>query len=425
MTSLLTANQVAARYGKDGPAVLGGLSLSVEPGVWLGVVGPNGSGKSTLVRVLSRGLRPEAGAVRLGGKDLYREVTPRHSAQSIAVVPQSAAPSLDFTVREIVEMGRFPFEPGAGAGVAGCNAVSDALDAAGCATLSDRRSAALSGGEWQRVLLARALAQQTPIMLLDEPTAHVDIGNQRPLLDLVRVEVRERGKAVLSVLHDLNLAAEYCDRLVLIANGRAAAVGTPAETLTAANLSAVYGTRVWVRRHPAGDRPLVLTLPDYAAGSTAVGPRIQVLCGGGTGAGLLVALTERGYRLGAGALNVGDTDQEIADLLGIAYAAESPFTPLSARAVAEAAERTVGADAVLVTDIPYGPANVALLGLAEQAMAAGVPVALLEPPTQKMVDRDFTGGVAAAKRDLLASAGAVSLPDQQAVLAWLENTTRN
>jgi iron complex transport system ATP-binding protein len=259
----LTADALEAGYDPARP-ILTEIRCGVQQGEIVGVVGPNGSGKSTLIRALSRTLRPASGTVRLNGKDLYAAVSARDAARAIGVAPQSATLTLEFTVREIVGMGRAPHlprRPFAGETFVDEQIVSAALWDAGVAPLAERVATTLSGGEWQRVLLARTLAQQPQILLLDEPTAHLDIQHGQETLELARSLAHRQERAVLAVLHDLNLAAVYCDRLLLMMAGRIAAQGTPDEVLTRETIARVYGARVWVGRHPLVDRPLVLPVP--------------------------------------------------------------------------------------------------------------------------------------------------------------------
>ena len=261
----LAAHQIQLQYAPDAPPVVAELSLALETGRFTGIVGPNGSGKSSLVRALSRTLKPAHGAVLLDGSDLYAAVSVRQSAQAIAVVPQDTSVSLDFSVREVVRMGRAPHlppRPFASETQADEQCVASALRDAGIEDLAERAVTTLSGGERQRVLLARALAQQPEILLLDEPTANLDLRHQAQTLTLAQSLAHRHGKAVLAVLHDVSLAAAYCDTLVLLHEGRIAAVGTPGDVLTAENVQAVYGTRVWVRPSPVTGRPLVLPLPE-------------------------------------------------------------------------------------------------------------------------------------------------------------------
>lgn len=425
MTTRLAAQNIEIAYDPAQPPILSGLTLDVRTGEFVGVVGPNGSGKSTLIRALSRALRPAGGLVLLDGQDLFRQTSARDSARAIGVVPQSAAISLGFTVREIVRMGRAPHlprRPFAAESAVDEEIVTGALVTAGVEELAERVATTLSGGEWQRVLLARALAQQPDILLLDEPTAHLDIRHQWDALHQARLLAHQDGKAVLAVLHDLNLAAGYCDRLIMLAQGRIVAQGTPAAVLTPEHIQQVYGARVWVRCHPTTGRPIVLSLPD-APGAEVVpaadGPTVHIICGGGTGAALLLALHRQGCRVSAGVLNAGDTDAEAAEMLDIPFVHEAPFSALSAPALAEAGRLADAADAIVVSDVPWGRANFAALASVLEACAAGRMVVCLEPPEAPFSDRDFTGGEAIKLWDRLRAAGAHFVPDIDSTLALL------
>ena len=398
-----------AGYAADAPPILARLTLEVRHGEFVGVVGPNGSGKSTLVRALSRTLRPARGVVLLAGRDLYADVSARDAARQIGVVPQDSQAAFDFTVREVVEMGRaprLPRRPFAAATAGDALAVREALRLAGVEALSERAVTTLSGGERQRTLLARALAQEPDVLLLDEPTAHLDLRHQTQMLALARALAHEHGKAVLAVLHDLNLAAGYCDRLLLLHEGHIVAQGTPEEVLTAANLRQVYGVRVWVRRHPLTGRPWLLTLPEQGAAlPDAAVPRVHVFCGGGTGSSLLFALAQQGITVTAGGLNAGDPDAEAADLLGIAYPRDAPFSPLSVTTVAEMVRLATQADFVLLSAMPFGPANLAIVDTALVARLAGRPVVCVQPPGASFASRDFTGGEATRLWELFSRRG--------------------
>jgi len=249
----LRAEGVVAGYGRAD--VLAGIDLAVAAGEVVGVIGPNGAGKSTLLRVLTRRLALRAGRVTVDDRPLAR-IGRQALARSVAVVPQSAALPPGYTVRELVAMGRTPHQ-----GLLGPvqrsdrEAIDDALRQTDTFTLGERTAEALSGGERQRVVLARALAQRPRYLLLDEPTTHLDLHYQVELLSLTRREVA-RGLGALVVLHDLNLAARACDRLVVLQAGRSVAQGTPAEVLTGPLLARVYAGAAEVRSD--GGLPLVI-----------------------------------------------------------------------------------------------------------------------------------------------------------------------
>ena len=221
----------------DGADIVRAVSLGAEPGSFTGLLGPNGSGKSTLLRTVYRSRRPTSGAVLVDGSDVWA-VSAQVSAQLTAVVTQESSSDFDFTVREMVAMGRNPHKRLFQRDSAEDQAlVSQALHQVGIDRFADRAFATLSGGERQRTLVARCLTQQSPLLVLDEPTNHLDVRAQFELLDLIR----SLGVTTVAALHDLDLAARYCDRVVVLDAGRVVASGTPAEVLTSELIAAVFG----------------------------------------------------------------------------------------------------------------------------------------------------------------------------------------
>ena len=252
----LSVRGLSAGYG--GRTVLNDLGLDVNGGQILALVGPNGTGKSTLMRALSGVLPVRAGVAMLDGHDLLR-LPPARRARLLAVVPQLARLPEAFSVADIVLMGRTPYLPlWAGESRADCKIAWRAMVRTGIDTLADRRVDELSGGEQQRVVIARALAQQPRVLLLDEPTAHLDLKHQVSVLDLVRSLARDEGLAVLMTLHDLNQAAQYAGTIALMHHGAIVAQGAPSEVLTEQRLSHVYGLPITLSRHPLNDTVVVL-----------------------------------------------------------------------------------------------------------------------------------------------------------------------
>ncbi|WP_433406425.1 ABC transporter ATP-binding protein [Streptomyces sp. CA-146814] len=234
------------------------VTLGAAEGQFVGLVGPNGSGKSTLLRCVYRALRPSAGAVRVGGEDLHA-VSAREGARRLAALPQEAGAEFDFTVAEVVAMGRMPHQgPMARTTDEDRSRCVDALAGVGAAHLAERGFLTLSGGEKQRVLIARALAQEPRVLVLDEPTNHLDIAHQLEILALVRAS----GLTVLTALHDLNLAALHCDLVHVIDGGRIVASGAPYDVLTTELLAEVFGVRAHRVAHPeTGALQLLFDLP--------------------------------------------------------------------------------------------------------------------------------------------------------------------
>ncbi|NRQ39564.1 ABC transporter ATP-binding protein [Nonomuraea sp. NN258] len=227
------------RVSLDGREIVRGAGLEAAGGELVGLVGPNGCGKSTLLRSIYRALRPSAGLISVDGDELAR-LAPREAARRVAVVPQETAEELDFTVAEVVRMGRTPHKRALDRTTADDHRIcAEALERTGMSHAAGHRFARLSGGEKQRVLIARALAQRSPVLLLDEPTSHLDIRHQLEVLHLVR----ELDVTTLAVIHDLNQAAAFCDRVYVMRDGRILAGGPPAEVLTPELIGEVFGVR--------------------------------------------------------------------------------------------------------------------------------------------------------------------------------------
>jgi iron complex transport system ATP-binding protein len=262
--STLELQAVQASYPGRGSSepVLRQVDLRLDAGEMVALIGPNGAGKSTLLRTAGGVLRPTAGCALLGDRDLAT-LSAREVARQVAVVPQEGPIPAGLIVREMVALGRTPYARLLlGASTRDREAIGWALSAAGVEDLADRFVDELSGGERQRVILARALAQEPRLLLLDEPTANLDLHHQVAMLELVRGLTRERGLTVLAAVHDLQLAALYCDRVALMHAGRIVSQGSPEAVLTEALLLEAFGQRVVLSAHPTHGVPLVALVPN-------------------------------------------------------------------------------------------------------------------------------------------------------------------
>ena len=251
--SILEVRDLSAGY--DEGFVIRGISLAVGPGEFVAVLGKNGSGKSTLIKAVQNLLANVRGTVLCGGEDVFR-MSPRRIAARIAYVPQLAEPVFEYTVEEVVLMGRFArqgrLEKTSDEDKA---AVTEAMRLADVGSLRAKRLSQLSGGERQRAFIARALAQDTPLLLLDEPSLHLDIGYQIEIYGILKGLQRERGKAVVAAEHNINLAAAYAGRLVFLKDGVIAAEGPPGETVTAGNIRRIFGAEVDIRENARSGLP--------------------------------------------------------------------------------------------------------------------------------------------------------------------------
>lgn len=255
---MIAVDGVVVRYPGATVDALGGVSLDAPRGTFTAVVGPNGSGKSTLVRALLGRVAMSAGTIRVDGVDVTR-MPPRDLARRVAVVVQREEPAFPMRAAEYVALGRAPHAGAWGTDPHEMPSIIEAATTAGVRDLLDRRTDALSGGEWQRLRLARALAQQADGLVLDEPTTFLDIAHEMAVFELLAT-MAHRGRAVLAVSHQLNLVSRFADRVVLLSHGRVAAAGTPPDVMRAPVLEAVYEWPLVVSRDPAIGAPTLVPL---------------------------------------------------------------------------------------------------------------------------------------------------------------------
>ncbi|RKY32899.1 MAG: ABC transporter [Candidatus Omnitrophota bacterium] len=260
MEEILKVDGINCGYGKK--PVLKNISFSVKEGEIVGIIGPNGSGKTTLAKVISRNLKPYSGYVYYKGKDIFK-LHPILFSRQIAYLPSDFEIYFPYSVEEFVSMGRFPYTGRFGTlKKDDREAINESLHLLDIFNLKDRNVQELSEGEKQRVFLAQVIAQQTPLLLLDEPVSHLDIGYKFSIMDLLKRLNKERGITVLIILHDLNLASEYCDRLILLHKGCIYKDGSPDEVLEYKIIEEVYETKVLVYKNPFTNRPYVFGIPE-------------------------------------------------------------------------------------------------------------------------------------------------------------------
>ncbi len=391
------------------------VSVSALAGEVLGVIGPNGSGKTTLVRVLAGLLKPDSGEVSLGGQSIHA-MHPSKRARSIAYMPQSATQH-PFTALETVLMGRYPHLGRFGLeGLSDREMAREAMASTGTEEFAARQLDTLSGGERQRVLLARTIAQQGEVMLLDEPTASLDLRHQLSTMEIVRREVAARNIAAVVIVHDLSLAGRYCDRLMLMSEGRVTATGTPDAVLTSVNLRTAFDVETIVEPDPVTGRPHVTLLG--ASSDSALdnrvgeGVTVHLVCGAGSGRDLMHQLASAGYTVTACVLGQGDTDYETASRLRLEFVPSGPFSPIDDTQDAAHRGLVARADYVVLCDMAIGHNNLRNLSAARGAAKL---FAIDGRPTR---DLDYTGGEGAkAREQLLEQAQKVSREDLLRTLA--------
>jgi iron complex transport system ATP-binding protein len=254
----ITSKELDFYFGNT--RILNNITFEAKEGNLIGIIGPNGSGKTTLLKTLSRVLKPAGGLIFLNGTETSK-LTPREIARDLAVVPQDTSVNFDFTALEVVLMGRTPHigrlkkEEEEDRRIA-----LDAMRVTGTIELKDRLITTLSGGERQKVIIAKALAQEPKILLLDEPTANLDIKNQIEIMELINEAVVEKGITAIMAIHDINLAARYCNEMIMLKRGRIFDAGRPKSVLNQKNIREVFGVRSVVNGNPADGSVYVVPL---------------------------------------------------------------------------------------------------------------------------------------------------------------------
>ena len=341
--------------------ILKDVTLEVERGEIVSLLGPNGSGKSTLLRTIFGILKPLRGVVYFDGRRIEKL---EEVSKKIAYLPQELAEA-NLTALEVVLLGRTPHLSGLKIPKSeDLEIAKRALEEVGMLEFSERKFSELSGGEKQKIMLARVFAQQPKLMLLDEPTAHLDISAQIEIMEIIRSKVSS-GCSALIAIHDVNLASMFSDKIVMIKNGKVMYAGETEKVLTEKSIKDVYEVDVRIKRVGRA----VYVIPKVRKIDN--GRRIHVICGGGSGRDLIYLLAEYGYRVSAGVLNVLDSDWEaIVDVEGD-FVEEAPFSPISDEAHRKNLKAVERADVVILTNIPVGKGNFKNLLAAKEAAELG------------------------------------------------------
>ncbi|AGB01973.1 ABC transporter ATP-binding protein [Methanoregula formicica] len=422
MNSHVPVNAENLAAGYNGKEIVSSVTCSFAKGTFIGIIGPNGSGKTTLLRAISRVI-PSSGILELDGRPVSG-YTPAELGVALGFVPQDEDRPFAYTVMQVVLMSRYArvsrFASLSPNDYARCYR---ALDRTGITHLKDRSIRALSGGEWQRVLIARALAQDTPVILLDEPTSHLDLAHQVGILTLVR-DLARSGRTVVGVFHDLNLALQYCDRLLMIQGGHIVADGAPGDVLTPENVREVYGAEVVTTSHPATGRTILVPLDTRNNGDGSLEKqKVLVISGGGSGGDLLRVLCHNGYAVSAGILATTDSDYAVVKALEIPCIPVLPFSQIPAHALEKLKRLVVQADRIVLSVHPVGAGNYPVLEIL-QSMEPGRLVIHL-PDGREFSSYDFTRGKAAAAYAALCTAGASCTGTCDGILVILEGNIGN
>lgn len=345
---MIELDDVSVAFGDTD--VLESVTASIEDGQFVGLVGPNGAGKTTLLRAISGVCPPTSGHVSIDGVDLTA-ASAAHRGREVAVVPQETTLAFSFTVRHLVSMGRTPYRSRFSPPDERDRACVDrAMEQTKTAALASRSVDELSGGQRQRVLLARALAQDTPVILLDEPTANLDINHQVEMLSVVR-RLTGDGTTVVAAIHDLDLAARFCDELLVLAGGRLVRRGSPEQVLDAETIQATFGATGAVTTDPITWSPRVTTVADDPETRT-LPDHVHVIGTGQPTAGILSTIANT-TNCSLGPVPRSDAAAVTASSLDVEYDPVDPFSPLSDRAIDRCRHRLDAASAVVI--VPDSP----------------------------------------------------------------------
>ncbi|ACL77492.1 ABC transporter ATP-binding protein [Ruminiclostridium cellulolyticum] len=371
------------KYEINNKKILDNISLKIKEGELVGLIGPNGAGKTTLLKCLN-GIYKAEGTVNINGTAVSR-MNSKKLAGKVALMHQNTQIGFPFPAREVVLMGRYPYlkrmqrESREDYKIARKN-----MEYTDTEMLEDYAINQMSGGERQRVLFAKTLTQETDIILLDEPTASLDITYQEQIFKYSR-ELSGQGKTVVAAIHDLKIAAKYCTRLVLMNDGRIVADGSPEEVLTSQNLSSVYGINALVYKNRITG---LLDIYIHKLSEKNKSVKYHVIGGGGTAGSVIRQLYEQGYYISAGVFSQGDSDIASAEVFGIDYLIEKPFSNISDELFNENLAYIKNSNTTILCNMPFGQQNLRNL----EAAAYAEKLVIIEDDLPEI--RDFTGGKA-------------------------------
>lgn len=392
------------KFSYNEKKILNNVTFSVEKGEFVSIIGPNGSGKSTLLKNIASNLKPDKGCIKIDGRDL-KLFKSKELAKKMALVPQDTNISFDFQVFDIVLMGRSPylsrFEREKEYDY---EVTTQALKLTDTFYLRDRNINEISGGERQRVIIARALAQEPEIILLDEPTSHLDINHQIEILNLLHKLNREKGMTILIVIHDINLAARYSNKMMLLNDGEILSIGKPEDVVTQRNMEKAYNMDIIVNENPYTNSPYIIPISHRKKNNKVSRKKIHIICGGGTGEEVIRKLELNGYKISLGVVNIGDSDWKLGKRLSLKMIEEMPFTDISQ----DNFERNINvikeSDIIVLTSIPYGRGNIKNIEAAYRGLQLGKNVILIDD-YGKYDTFDYIEGKAQALLDKMKSNG--------------------
>lgn len=377
---------LSVSFGKH--EVLTDINIDIKKGEFVTILGPNGSGKTTLLRSISNMTQIRRKTVWVDGHDIFL-MKAKERARLMSVVPQNTDVVYEFTCHDVVMMGRYPHVSRfKGETEKDKEIVLKAMQTTNVEYLKDRFFTEISGGERQRVVLAQAIAQDPEVILLDEPISNLDPQYQVEILDTVKKLSIEKGLTVIAILHDLNFASMYSDKVILMKEGKIFASGMAQDVLTAENIKTVFDADVLVSKSPVINRPHIYSKSKGFFEKPK--ERIHIVCGGGSGSDLIHELHHLGYRISVCVLNQGDVDWQLAKDYGLDMVEERPFRPISEESYQKNLSNIKKADAVIICPVFFGYMNVENIEVLCESEVSDKDIYITGDGDFK--DRDFTDG---------------------------------
>ncbi len=411
-------------FSYDKKKILDDVSFNVEKGDFISILGPNGAGKSTIVNLISSVLKDYEGRIEVGGRNL-KGLNSNDVAKMIAVVPQYTEPGFSFTVAELVMMGRNPYISRFGTErKEDFHAADEAMEKTKILTFAKRKFSELSGGEKQRVIIAQALAQNSPILLLDEPTSHLDINFQIEFMNLFLDLNKKEEKTIIGIFQDINLAIQNSQKIMLLKDGRIFGFGSVEDTINRENIRNLFGSDVFIGRNPVTGNLFVSPVFNTAIERNIMAQtankysRIHVIGGGGAASQIISLLHNSGYIISCGVINTLDSDLDTARMFGIPYAAEAPFSPISPDSQNRNLEFIKSSDAVILPAVEFGPGNFSNLISVDKAIGLRKKVIIIDK--KNIGKRDHTGGKAEKLYGKIIKGGAIAVESINEVLKHLQ-----
>ena len=408
MEEILRFENVTIGYNEKD--IIKDFSCTVKRGEFVSLIGPNGSGKSTLIHAITGIVGIRKGKIYINGKD-NEKLSAKERAQITAVVPQTFQASFAFKAKEIVAMGRHPFLKRMQSETEeDYKLIDQALEQTGTLHLRERKITQLSGGERRRIIISAALAQQPQLLIVDEPTNHLDIQYTLEVMQLMQKLNREQGITIFAVLHDINMAARFSDRILVLNEGQKVRDGKVSEVIREEVLKPVYKIDLVVRENPlTGASEIVPLRSNKSAQRKSNGKRVHIICGGGSGSYIIEAFHNKGYEVSCGVLNVGDSDYELCRSLGIKTIAEKPYCEISGEAFDENLLAIESADLVVLTDVDIGRSNLKNIEILEHLSSQNLYIV-------RENASDYTGGIGdKIINSLLAEKKAISLTKKELI----------